>query len=295
MENNNQQKKKTNIYKILSYIFLLLAIIPLIYLVASRIQLHRLNMKSVTTYVEAQYSEEELEKIKRQKEAYNKKVKTDFTPTTEPQHISDNNDTVIGVLYIPRIAEVIPIYFGTSDEILSKGVGIMEKTSLPGGMGSNCVLTGHRGTHNAKLFRYLDKLEMNDPVYIYTNNDLLKYKIFNHAVIQPDDGRLLTLEKDRDKITLLTCTPYLINTERLLYFGERAKLTKSERDDVLDIIKNGNKKKLKQNSQMKDTNNREYSKIIYILAILVIILLLLLIIYILYKLLRNKDNADKEE
>lgn len=287
--------KKKNIYKTLSYIFLVLALMPVIYLIASRIQLHRLNMKSVTTYVKSQYTEEELEELRKKKESYNKKVKESFAPTTEPQHTSENNNNIIGILYIPRISEIIPIYFGTSDEILSKGVGIMEKTSLPGGVGSNSVITGHRGTHNAKLFRYLDKLEMNDSVYIYTNEELLKYKIFNHAVIQPDDGTLLTLEEDKDKITLLTCTPYLINTERLLYFGERTNLSDEENKSILEIIKNGNKqleKNILDNENTKDFNDAKDNRTLYLILIIVIIFILIILIYIIIKLLLKKKDEE---
>lgn len=128
----------------------------------------------------------------------------------------------MGYVEIPKINQTLPIYPGTSDEVLEKGVGHMEFTSLPiGGKGTHCVLTAHSGIPTAKLFTDLDKMQKGDVFFIRNIKEVLAYKVDNIQVITPTNFKPLRYFPGEDYCTLLTCTPYTINTHRLLVRGER--------------------------------------------------------------------------
>ena len=128
----------------------------------------------------------------------------------------------IGYVEIPKIGVYLPIYKGLDDNILAKGVGHMEKTSLPiGGEGTHCVLAGHTGLPTAMLFTDLDKLTENDAFYIHILNKVLKYEVDQIKVVLPEEAQDIEIEPGKDYVTLLTCTPYGINSHRLLVRGER--------------------------------------------------------------------------
>lgn len=135
----------------------------------------------------------------------------------------------IGVLTIPRLHTTFPIYAGTNESVLQKGVGHMEGTSLPiGGIPSHSVLTAHRGLPENKLFTDLDVLERGDVFYVETITGKIAYTVIEIKVIEPTDIAALTIEKDKDLLTLLTCTPYMINSHRLLVTGERTEINKGQ-------------------------------------------------------------------
>lgn len=128
----------------------------------------------------------------------------------------------IGHVEIPKIGEDIMIYAGTSEEVLQKGVGHLEGTSLPvGGKSTHTVLTAHRGLPKMKLFTDIDKLEIGDEFYIHNLQTTLAYKVDSIVTVKPSDfGRVRVIE-GKDYATLLTCTPYMINSHRLLVRGHR--------------------------------------------------------------------------
>lgn len=129
---------------------------------------------------------------------------------------------VTGYLDIPKISVYLPIYHGTSEEILQKGVGQLENTSLPiGGKSTHAVLSGHRGLPSATLFTNLDQLAKGDRFYLHVLNEVLAYEVDQIKVVEPEDTSDLTIQKGKDYVTLVTCTPYGINTQRLLVRGER--------------------------------------------------------------------------
>ena len=148
----------------------------------------------------------------------------DFLQTGEP----------LGTLIIPAIQEKLPIYYGSGENVLRVGVGLMENTSYPGSRNGNSVLTGHRGTYDSNIFRHVDKLVLGDVFYIQDALHLMKYKIYDIMVVKPNDGRFIKIEPGRDIVTLVTCTPYLINTERLLIFSERVNFEPGEAESLLD-------------------------------------------------------------
>ncbi len=129
---------------------------------------------------------------------------------------------LIGQIEIPSIDVSLPIYHTTSDRVLQNGVGHIEWTSLPiGGISSHCVLSGHRGLPSAKLFTHLDRLVAGDVFYIRVLNEVLTYEVDQILIVTPDDTSALRIERGQDFCTLLTCTPYGINTHRLLVRGHR--------------------------------------------------------------------------
>lgn len=135
----------------------------------------------------------------------------------------------IGALTIPKIHMTFPIYAGTSDETLQKGVGHLQGTSLPiGGLNSHSVLTAHRGLPENKLFTDLDKMEIGDLFFVESIAGQMAYEVVEVKVIEPTAIDELAIESNRDLVTLLTCTPYMVNSHRLLVIGERTDLPLEE-------------------------------------------------------------------
>lgn len=153
--------------------------------------------------------------------------KNRFIPSAEADAdyqtlLNPSGDGVIGHIEIRKINVDIPIYHGTSDEVLQAGVGHIEGSSLPvGGKGTHAVLSGHRGLPSSKLFTDLDQLEIGDTFKITVLNETLTYKVDQIKIVLPDDTSDLGIDPDQDYVTLLTCTPYTINTHRLLVRGVR--------------------------------------------------------------------------
>ena len=161
--------------------------------------------------------------------AYNEKLYgTDF-PLRDYKQVSGYYDTLritdndmIGYLKIDRIGVELPIYHGTSDKVLSKGVGHLEGSSLPvGGENTHCVMSAHRGLPSAKLFTDLDRVEKGDTFQIIILDQVLTYQVEFIKVIEPTDISDLQIIEGGDYCTLFTCTPYGINTHRLLVRGVR--------------------------------------------------------------------------
>ena len=138
------------------------------------------------------------------------------------QLLSTGGSDVMAYIEIPKINVVLPIYHGTSSQVLSKGVGHLEGTSLPvGGQDTHTVLTGHTGLDQARLLSDLNEIEEGDVFCIYVLGACLKYQVFDVETVLPDDTDGLQIIKGEDRATLVTCTPYGINTHRLLVHGRR--------------------------------------------------------------------------
>ena len=143
-------------------------------------------------------------------------------------NISGNG--TMGSLDIPKIDVELPIYHGTDKSALSNGIGHLQGTSLPvGGENTHSVLTGHRGLPSSKLLVRLDEMKKGDLFFIHIGKDTLAYKVCKISVVEPDDVSGLEIKAGKDYVTLVTCTPYGINTHRLLVTGERVEYKKSER------------------------------------------------------------------
>ena len=130
--------------------------------------------------------------------------------------------SIIGYVKIDKIGVELPVYHGTSDAVLSRGVGHLEGTSLPvGGESTHSVMSAHRGLPSAKLFTDLDRLEMGDTFEIIVLDQLLTYQVDQIKIITPFEAEDLQIVEGKDYCTLFTCTPYGINTHRLLVRGIR--------------------------------------------------------------------------
>lgn len=136
---------------------------------------------------------------------------------------------VMGYIEIPKISLRLPIYHGTGDTVLENGVGHLAGTSLPvGGSGTHCVLSGHRGLPTAALFTDLDQLETGDRFYLYVLNQTLCYEVDQIETVLPEEVSDLRAVPGEDYVTLLTCTPYGVNTHRLLVRGHRVQEDNAE-------------------------------------------------------------------
>ena len=138
-------------------------------------------------------------------------------------------DEMMGYVEVPKINIKIPIFHTTSEEVLSKGAGHLEGSSLPvGGASTHAVISAHRGLPSASLFTDLDKLEEGDHFLIHVLNETLCYEVDKISVVKPEETSGLAVEEGKDLVTLLTCTPYGVNTERLLVRGHRVEYVEQE-------------------------------------------------------------------
>ena len=133
-----------------------------------------------------------------------------------------NGDGIMGYVQIPKIGIKLPIFHGTSDEVLQIGAGHLEGSSLPiGGESTHSVLSAHRGLPSASLFTDLDLMKEGDHFYINVLDETLAYEVDQILTVEPVDTTALVVEDGKDLVTLLTCTPYGVNTQRLLVRGHR--------------------------------------------------------------------------
>ena len=139
----------------------------------------------------------------------------------------------IGYIDVPKIGQQIPVYAGTSEDVLQHACGHLEGTSLPiGGKDTHAVITAHRGLPQVKLFRDLDKMEVGD-LFFFTNvKETLAYKVDQILVVEPWDFEPVLVVEGKDLMTLLTCTPYMINSHRLLVRGHRVPYVPEVKEEI---------------------------------------------------------------
>lgn len=138
------------------------------------------------------------------------------------QILDVNNTGMMGYISIDKIKVELPIYHGTSEQVLSVAVGHLEGSSLPvGGIGTHSVLSAHRGLPSSKLFTDLNKLEIGDTFMVTILDRLITYEVDKIEVVEPSDIKDIKIDPEGDYMTLMTCTPYGINTHRLLVRGTR--------------------------------------------------------------------------
>jgi sortase A len=170
---------------------------------------------------------------------YNERLRETRTVVTDPfdpslSLVSDSEyqsllniagDGIMGTIYIPKISVAVPIYHGTDSQTLQQGVGHMATTSLPvGGESTHAVLAGHNGLPSMRVFDDLDQLEVGDYFVIYVLGEYHAYRVTSTEVVLPDDTSSLQIEEGKDLVTLVTCTPYGVNTHRLLVHAERCEV-----------------------------------------------------------------------
>lgn len=185
--------------------------------------------RAIDTYQETieEMDQQDIDAAKEAMKKYNEQLKGAFTTSQEAEKGISYVDLVdvgesIGFIDIPKIEVNLPIYSGTGADVLQKGVGHIEQSSFPtGGESTHSVLTGHRGMPNAVLFTDLDKLQIGDMFYLHVLDEILAYRVNQILVVLPDETEALDIVEGKDYCTLVTCTPYAINTHRLLVRGER--------------------------------------------------------------------------
>ena len=176
-------------------------------------------------------------------DAYNKKIRNMSFPLLNHKNIADeyydtldiNGDGMMGYITIEKIKVQLPIYHGTSDRVLNSAVGHVEGSTLPvGGKSTHAVLSAHRGLPSAKLFTNLDKLEIGDIFTIRILDRTVTYEVDQIHIVLPHETDELNIIPGEDHCTLVTCTPYGINTHRMLVRGKRIKNIEPEK--VINVI-----------------------------------------------------------
>ncbi len=188
--------------------------------------------RAIATYAEevAEIDDDTYERLWADAQAYNEAIVDKvwhFQMTDEEQiayqsllNVSGNG--IIGYIEIPSIQCSSPMYHGTDEAVLQIAIGHIEWTSLPvGGLGTHCAISGHRGLPSAKLFTELDKMVIGDTFIIRVLDEVLTYEVDQIRIVLPNELDELKIEEGKDLFTLVTCTPYGINTHRLLVRGHR--------------------------------------------------------------------------
>lgn len=166
---------------------------------------------------------------------FDPELAVDGTEEEQYEHLlNPESDGIMGYIEIPEIEVFLPVFHGTSQEVLRQGVGHLENTSLPvGGKDTHCVLSAHTGLSDKKLFTDLVLLKKGDLFYIQVLNRRLAYEVDQIRIVKPQDTSLLRIIPQKDLVTLVTCTPYGINSHRLLVRGHRI----TERKQIEKAVK----------------------------------------------------------
>lgn len=200
--------------------------------------------KAIASYMEAvtELDDSDYDALWEEARNYNASLTEDenrFFPDEEEQQryeqmLNVSESGVIGYVEIPSIDVMLPIYHGTSEEVLQTAIGHIEGSSLPtGGPGTHCVISGHRGLPSSRLFTDIDQLEEGDTFTLLVLGETLTYEVDQIHIVEPDDVTFLAIEEGEDLCTLVTCTPYGVNSHRLLVRGHRVE--NQETDGILRI------------------------------------------------------------
>ena len=229
------RKHKTVIFLTLGF---LVGICILLYPTLSDYWNSKTQSRAVTEYesVLENMDEDTYKAIFENAHAYNKALYETNYPLIDYKNVpgyyetlSVTDNDMIGYLKIDRIGVELPIYHGTSDAVLNKGVGHLEGSSLPvGGENTHCIMSAHRGLPSSKLFTDLDRVELGDTFQIVVLDQVLTYQVDFIKIIEPNDVSNMQIIEGGDYCTLFTCTPYGINTHRLVVRGIRIETIKEK-------------------------------------------------------------------
>lgn len=288
MKKNNKILIKSVNYLTTFLVFLGILIIS--YPMVSRMYYYYVSQKNIDEFKEGVKkitSEEILQRMSLAKSYNDSRNNINVEdPYTKKRHEDGRNEYArmlevqekIGYIHIPSLDLSLPIYAGTSESVLQKGVGHMEGTSLPiGGESTHSILTAHTGLNTARMFTDIDKLKKGDIFLIENIKETLAYKVDSIQVIEPTDFSQLVIVPKEDYVTLLTCTPYMVNSHRLLVRGVRTEYTKKSVDEQ----SNKNKLFLTENN-------------LIIIATIFFDILILIIYWLIFKKSRKeKSKIDK--
>ncbi|HAT4107938.1 class C sortase [Clostridium perfringens] len=262
-------KRLKRIYFSILILITLIALGFLLYPSFSNYINNKFAVSTISDYTEKinNVKDEEVDDLIKNINKYNYDLFDGTAENELPDYLNIHEGDVLGYIEIPSINIKLPIYYGTSVDILKKGVGVLEGTSLPvGGENTHSVLSAHTGLANQKLFTDIDKLKDGDVFYLHILKKDLAYKVNQIKVVHPDEIDELKISDEKDYVTLLTCYPYGINTERLLVRGERTDLSPSNVEQVQKEI-----------STFNHSNENLILIVIILISVLIIIFLLFLI------------------
>ena len=237
----SKRKRKNLIFSLLLILVLLAGLSLLLYPTVADWWNSMHQSRAIAGYVESvvELDETEYDSVWRSAQEYNAALPdedTRFLPDEEERELYSTllnvgGDGIMGYVEIPKIDVMLPIYHGTNEEILQVAIGHIEGSSLPtGGPGTHTVISGHRGLPSARLFTDLDQLAEGDTFMLHILGETLTYAVDRITVVLPDDLTYLGLEPGEDLCTLVTCTPYGVNSHRLLVRGHRVETPEEEAD-----------------------------------------------------------------
>lgn len=224
--------KKDKLYNIILMLMLAVGLSLMLYPTVSDIWNSQFRNRTIANYSEyvATLDKNKYEEIWAAAQEYNKNLRErprsyELTPDQMEDYLNQlslTDASVMGYIEIPKINCHLPIYHTTEERILQMAVGHMEWTSLPtGGENTHCAFSGHRGLPSAKLFTDLDQLTIGDKFVLWILDEKLTYEIDQINIVEPNDPSKLTIEEGKDLCTLVTCTPYGVNSHRMLVRGHR--------------------------------------------------------------------------
>lgn len=264
-------KRLKKIYFSILILITLIALGFLLYPSFSNYINNKFAVSTISDYTEKinNVKDEEVDDLIKNINKYNYDLFNGTAENQLPEYLNIHEGDVLGYIEIPSINIKLPIYYGSSVDILKKGVGVLEGTSLPvGGENTHSVLSAHTGLANQKLFTDIDKLKDGDVFYLHILKKDLAYKVNQIKVVHPDEIDELKISDDKDYVTLLTCYPYGINTERLLVRGERTDLSPSNVEQVQKEI---------------STFNHSNENLILIAIILISVVILIFLLFLIMK------------
>lgn len=291
---------KFKLIKILSVVFLIGGILLLFYPAMNNVIFMAQQNKVIEDYnaqVE-QLDEDSIEKIREEAQEYNSNLSDNAlnieTSQPDPDAVNGNmsyrellsmNNEQMGYIVIPKIKLNQPIFHSTTDEILEIGIGHLENSSLPvGGKSTHCVLTGHSAIPGMMLFTDLEDMVLGDKFYIKILDEVLAYEIDQIKVIEPTDTSDLQIVENEDYVTLLTCTPYGVNTHRLIVRGTRVEYN-GEIDETEPVSADANADSTSdENITKQDDSKFSFKfKLYYVIIPSIIAVILIILFVIAYK------------
>ena len=296
-QGKKKKKKPSKARRIITNIFITLAFVAglgiLLYPTFSNWWNERRNASLIVEYdqVVAQIDDDTYELMMADARAYNdqhtRNVFMDVFEGDEyilhhpyDQLLDPTGNHIMGYIEVPKIGQRLAIGHGTATETLELGVGHVEGSSLPiGGEGTHCVLAGHRGLPNAKIFTDADQLIKGDKFFLYILDETLAYEIDQIEIVDPDDDSLLQIEPGQDLVTLLTCHPYGVNSHRMLIRGHRIPFVPED---------------IKEQKRERRLPEREKPVVIAVIAVICLFILLIIVRLILAAKDRRKRREEEQ-
>ena len=295
------KKKKSGL------IIILIGLALVLYPIFSNILMSKTQTKVISTYDEmiSNMEKEQIEAEKEKARLYNERLSSENAIKIDMENGEDENlsymnvlniGDIMGYISIPKIEAYLPIYHGTSENVLQSGVGHVESSSFPiGEKNSHTVLAGHSGLVRAKIFDQINKLKEDDMFFIYMFDEVFAYKINQIKVVLPDNTQDVQIVNGKEYVTLLTCTPYAINSHRLLVRGERIEGYVPPVEGENENISETKEEIIKDTQSIEKKIQKTNVKIVIsvILVTLFIVVLIILIVLTIHENNRIKNKIQK--